>query len=316
MATHIDGFEQFNGDRGPALMRMAGYQAGDITIVGGRKGNSRAISCYRNSFTRSWTMAGNLLSIGFAVNYTTRGPLFGIGFGGNNLYLWVDPNTGLLNIGTGWNAGTPGYVNPLLNRWYYIELVMDKTANTATIFLNGKQDVSIALPSFITGTMTLTYNPFGMMPSPGDYGTRIFDDIYITDGPRIEPIQVSTRNPTGDGQYTDWSYAGTGTRWQAVSPPINELDKFIYTAVDQNRNSFVSSSPLPDSNPVKYLQLITLFRKATSDPMSLDFNIDDQAQRESNISRDWTFRYTPFDPSGYDAASLSSAEFGVKLILG
>jgi hypothetical protein len=101
-----------------------------------------------------------------------------------------------------------------------------------------------------------------------------------------------------------------------VSPPINELDKFIYTAVDGNQNTFFSSSPLPDSNPIRYLQLITLFRKATSDPMNLDFNIDDQVKREANITRDWTFRYTMFSPAGYDAASLAAAEFGVKLILG
>ena len=316
MATFIDGFEQFNGDRGPALMRMAGYQAGSITIVAGRKGNSRAISCYRNSFSRSWTMAGDTLSIGFAVNYNARGPLFAIGSGGNNLYLWVDPTTGLLNVGTSLVASTPGYVNPLLNRWYYFEMVMNRTAGTVTLFVNGKQDISATLPNFITGTLTLTYNPFNLFSNPQDYGTRSYDDIYINDGARIEPIQVSTRNATGDGEHIDWSFAGTGTRWQAVSPPINELDKFIYTAIDGNENSFVSSSPLPDSNPVRYLQLITMFRKATSDPMSLDFNIADQVKRESNISRDWTFRYTPFDASGFDAASLTSAEFGVKLILG
>lgn len=316
MSTFIDGFEQFSGDRGPALMRMAGYQAGAITIVAGRKGNSRAISCYRNSFTRSWTMAGNILSVGFAVYYDARGPLFSIGSGANNLYVWVDPTTGLLNVGTGLTAATPGYVNPLLKRWYYFEVVMDKTAGTVTLFVNGKQDISAPLPSFITGTLTLKYNPFELFSNPQDFGTRNYDDIYITDGARIEPIQVSTRNPTGDGQDIDWSYTGAATRWQAVSPEINELDKFIYTAIDQNKNTFVSSSPLPDSNPIKYLQLITMFRKATSDPMSLDFNIDNQVKREANISRDWTFRYTPFDPSGYDAAGLTSAEFGVKLILG
>lgn len=314
MATFIDGFEQFAGDRGPALLRMAGYLVGNVTVVGGRKAGSRALSTYRSSFQRNWQMAGNTLSIGFAVKYDSRGPLVAIGSGGNNLYMWVDPVTGLLNMGTGLTAGTPGYVNPLLNRWYYVEMVINKTANTVTAFVNGKQDISIPVPAFITGALVVTYNPWGLFTD--DYGTRIYDDIYITDGARIEPIQVTTRNPTADGQKTDWSFVGAATRWQAVSPPINELDKFIYSAIDGNENTFISAGGLPDSNPIKFLQLITLFRKATSDPMSLDFNIDAQVKREANITRDWTFRYTMFDAAGYDAGNIGLAEFGVKLILG
>lgn len=316
MATFIDGFEQFSGDRTEALMRMAGYQAGAVSIVQGRKGNSRALSCYRSSFSRTWTMTGNQLTIGFAVKYDVRGPLISIGFGGNQLYLWVDPITGLANIGTSKAAGTPGYVNPLLNRWYYIELQIDKDTNAVTLFVNGKQDVSVNVPAFITGNLVINYNPWQLFSAPEDYGTRMYDDIYINDGLRLEPIQVSTRNPTADGSKTGWSFTGAGTRWQAVSPPVNELDKFIYTAVDGNQNTFKSATALPDNNPIRYLQLITLFRKATSDPMSLDFNIDNQVKREANISRNWTFRYTPFSAAGYSAADLTTVEFGVKLILG
>lgn len=98
--------------------------------------------------------------------------------------------------------------------------------------------------------------------------------------------------------------------------PINELDKFIYTAVDGNESSFKSTTGLPDTNPLRYLQLITLFRKATSDPMSLDFNIDSQVKREQNITRNWTFRYTMFSAAGYDATTIKGAEFGVKLVKG
>lgn len=316
MATFIDGFEQFSGDRGAALMRMAGYAVGNVSQVAGRKPGSRAISTYRSTFTRNWTMAGDVLSIGFAVKYDARGPLVAIGAAANNLYMWIDPVTGLLNMGTSLNAGTPGYVNPLLNRWYYIEMVFDRQLNTVTAYVNGKQDISIAMPAFIAGAMVVTYNPWSLFNNPQDFGTRIYDDIYLHDGARIEPIQVTTRNPTADGAKTDWSFVGAATRWQAVSPPVNELDKFIFTAIDGNENSFISAGALADANPIKYLQLITLFRKATSDPMSLDFNIDNQVKREANITRDWTFRYTMFNAAGYDATNIGAADFGVKLILG
>lgn len=316
MTTFIDGFEQFAGDRTEALMRMAGYSVGVITIVAGRKAGSRAIGTYRSSFSRPWTMAGQQLCIGFAVKFDTRGPLVAIGVGGNQLYVWIDPVTGLLNIGPTFNSATPGYVNPLLNRWYYFEVLLDKDAGTATVFVNGKQDVSAPLPSFITGTVVVNYNPWNLFTTPADYGTRVYDDIYMTDGPRLQPIQVTTRNPTGDGSDTNWSFTGAATRWQTVSPPVNELDKFIFTAIDGNKNTFVSVAEMPDANPIRFLQMITLFRKATPDPMSLDFNIDQQVIRETNISRNWTFRYTMFGAAGYDASNIAAAEFGVKLKLG
>lgn len=317
MATFIDGFEQFDGDRTAALMRMAGYSAGSVTMGAGRKGNSKALVCYRSTFSRVWSMTDNLMTIGFAVKFDQRGPLLSVGAGANQLYLWVDPDTGLANIGTSLAAGTPGYINPLKNRWYYFEMQLDKSTSKATLFVNGKQDISVDLPAFVTGNLTVLLNPFQLFASPKeDYGTRLYDDLYINDGPRLAPIQVTTRVATADGSKTDWSFAGAATRWQAVSPPINELDKFIYTSIDGNENSFLSSTSLPDNNPIRYLQLITLFRKATSDPMSLDFNIGDQVKRESNIARDWSFRYTMMNAAGYDADSLKNAEFGVKLILG
>ncbi|QJI52249.1 hypothetical protein [Cronobacter phage JC01] len=317
MATFIDGFEQFDGDRTAALMRMAGYSVGGVTLAAGRKGNSRSVSCYRATLSRAWSMVDNLLTLGFAVKFDQRGPLLSVGSGANQLYLWVDPETGLVNLGTGLAAGTPGYINPLKNRWYYFELQLDKSTSKATLFVNGKQDISIPLPSFITGNLTVLLNPFQLFVAPKeDYGTRLYDDLYLNDGPRLGPIQVTSRFATADGSKTGWSFDGAATRWQAVSPPINELDKFIYTAIDGNENSFISGTSLPDNNPIRYLQLVTLFRKATSDPMSLDFNIGSQVKRESNISRDWTFRYTMMSASGYDADSIKAAEFGVKLILG
>jgi hypothetical protein len=316
MAIFIDGFEQFNGDRTAALMRMAGYQVGAVSIVAGRKGTSRAISCYRSSFSREWQLSTNITTVGFAVKFDARGPLASISVAANKLYVWVDRTTGLVNMGTSLDQANPGYANPLLNRWYYVELQVDVSGGLVTLFINGKADSSVAVPNFLTGTVVVTLNPWDLMTDPQDFGTRLFDDLYITDSARLEPIQVTTRSPTADGSKTDWSFAGATSRWAAVAPPINELDKFIFTAVDGAQNTFISAAAMPDSNPIRFLQLITMFRKATSDPMSIDFNIDNQVVREANIARTWTFRYTMFSASGYDTGNISSAQFGAKMILG
>lgn len=316
MATFIDGFEQFSGDRTTALMRMAGYTVGSVTLAAGRSNSSLSVTSYRASISREWQLTGNAFTVGFAVKFDTRGPLVAIGVGANQLYVWLDPDTGLINIGTSRAAGTPGYVNPLKNRWYYLELQLDLNARKATLFLNGKSDITVDLPAFVTGKVVVKLNPYELFSNPSDFSTKLYDDLYLTDSNRLSPLQITTRFATADGGKTGWSVAGAATGWKAVSPPIEDLDKFIYTARDGNASSFISNTGLPDNNPLRFLQLITLFRKATSDPMSLIFNIDSKISTESNIGRDWTFRYTPFSAAGYDANSIKTAEFGVTLQLG
>lgn len=311
MATFIEGFEQFRDGDGTKLMRLAGYTlAGTVQVAGGRKGGS-AIVAYRSKLIREWNFTGTL-SIGVAAQFDTRGPILAIKRGSAALFLWADPDTGLLNLGETRTSGNPGYANPLKDRWYYYELVL--AAGEATLYVNGKQDSQVTLPVGLTGMCTIEMNPYDMFAS--DYGTRSYDDFYLNDGARLQPIQVTTRFPTADGQKTDWSFVGAATRWQAVSPEIKLLDKNIYTAIDGAQNTFKSAVALPDNNPIRFLQLITLFRKATPDPMNLIFSVENQAVKETNISRDWTFRYTPMDAAGYTPANITAAEFGVKLELG
>lgn len=315
MATFIDGFEQFDGDRVGTLMRMAGYSLSSLGVVAGRAGG-KAILLYRSSVTRDWAMAGQMLSVGFAVKFDQRGPLVALSGGGQSFYVWVDPDTGLLNTGTSVTAGAPGYMNPLKDRWYFLEMTLNRDNNTLSLYLNGKSDSTVTLPAFLAGTIQVKLNPFDLFTAKQDYGTRVYDDLYLVDGARLGPIQVSTRFPTGDGDKPNWSVTGAANNWQAVRPEINELDKFIFTAIDGNENNFVSIEDVQGTAAIRYLQLITMFRKATSDPMSLIFNIDEQKVTEVNISRNWTFRYTMFNASGYTPSNIKAAQFGVKLKLG
>jgi len=310
MTLFFDGFDQFaRTDRPEQLMRLAGYTLeGTVETAAGRRGGS-SLTLYRAALSRNWSF-GNQLAVGFAVKFDARGPMLAIrnATGNDNLItLSADSVSGLLNLN-----GAVGYVNPLKARWYYIEMELDRDAGIVRVFVNGKADVTAPLPSGIGQNVRIRLNPYEAVAN--DYGSRNVDDFYINDGNRQNPMQITTRFPSSD-KTTEWSVTGTDSHYLAVTPPIDMLDKFIYSSKGDAYDSFVSSQRLPDDNPVKYLQLITLFRKATADPMSLEFNIDDQKRTESNISREWTYRYTQFSANGYTAESIVPAEFGVKLKL-
>lgn len=314
MALFFDGFEQFSRtDRPETLVRLAGYTTeGTMVMTAGRKSGGYAFSLYRAALMRAWTFSGTVMSFGFAVKFDVRGPIVSVRVNATNvLTVYIDPDTGLINFG-----GEVGYVNPLKTRWYYMEVELDRTTNQARLYVNGKLDITAPLPTSVTGAITLRLNPYEAVP-PGataDYGTKTIDDLYISDTVRLQPMQITTRFPTATID-SDWSVTGAGSHHAAVTPPVDTLDKFIFTSINDAHDSFTSATVLPDGGAVKHLQLITLFRKATTDPMSLELNIDGQKVTVANISRDWTYRYTPMSASGYDAGNIVQAEFGVRLKL-
>lgn len=311
MTILIDGFEQFREtDRPETFMRMAGYVVqGAVATAGGHKSNSQSLACYRSSFSRTWTF-GAVLSIGFAVKFTDRGGLISVAAGTTTLACFTDPTTALINLGN-----EVGYVTPLKDRWYYIEMVLDKAANTATIFVNGKPDVASALPADIQAAsdITIRFNPYDAVEP--DFGTRNYDDMYINDGARLGPIQITTRLPDGD-RDTEWGVAGSTSHNGAVGKlPPEVLDRFIYSFTDNAHDSFVSSQALPDAGAIMNIGLITLLRKATSDPLTVEVNIDSHTANLANIGRDWSYRYTIMGSNGYDASSIVASEFGVRVKL-
>lgn len=308
----IDGFEQFRGiERPESYFRMASYIIdGSLAIGTGRKPSSSAIILQRSSLKREWRMTGSVFAFGAAVFFTERGGILSVKGDDDELVCWCDPVTGLVNLGN-----EVGYVNPLKSRWYYFEMVIDRTAGTASVYVNGKLDVTCPLPAGLQGSavQTVRMNPYNIVAN--DFGNRVYDDFYMQDGGRLNPIQVTTRMPTGD-RKREWGVAGAASHNGAVGVlPPDLLDRFIYTDINDAQDTFISGDLLPDQNPLISLGTITLLRKATVDPLSVEVNIDSQVQTLSNIGRDWTYRYSVMSSSGYDATSILGAEFGVRLKL-
>lgn len=314
MAIFFDGFEQF--DKAPSateLMRRAGYTCDGGGIGSGVKPGGRCLALLTgyDPVTRPWYMAEDVLTVGLAVKFDERGGLFWVSAGTDKLAISGSTDTGLLYIGT-----EPGYVLPGKNRWYYFELVMDATQGTATLFVNGKPDIVVPLPSgFAQGANVIVGLEAGGDPNGIPHGVQ-YDDYYIKDGDRLNAVQIATRFPTSQ-QAAEWhvmSEVENQPNWEAVGTlPVELLDRFIYSDVDGAQDQYQSDTQLPDNNPVLHLGLVTLVRKATSDPITVTVNIDGATEELTTLKRDWEYRYSVFDATGYDESSVESAVFGVTL---
>ncbi|MFL9021806.1 hypothetical protein [Proteus mirabilis] len=282
----FEGFEQFafDGDS-PAFMRRAGYTvSGSFGFGAGRK-NGASVLLGRGRISRDFPSDTGNFTVGFAFNMTTRGNLVGISGGDSTLKVGVDQATGLLQ-----SEGESGYVIPLRNNWYYLEVEVNKDAKTADVYINGKKDITVSIPDGVAmaDTLTITLRDF----DESDFADIRFDDLYYADTTRVGPITVTTRVPTKDVSK-DWGVSGGESHHEVVAPALpNLVDRFIYTGTNGATDSFTSETVLSEETEVKGVSVITLLRKATVDPVSVDVFTNELVKNEATLPRDWEYRYS------------------------
>lgn len=301
----IDGFEQFffDGDNA-AFMRRAGYELfGSYGFAQGRK-NGASIMIGRGGLSRSFPSGGDKFSVGFAFRMTTRGNLVGIEAGEEVLRVGVDPITGLVTSGD-----IEGMIIPLKTRWYYCEVEINKTSKEAKVFINGKLDLTVPVPDAVATAkdLKITLRSF----TGTDFAEMLFDDFYVTDGARVGPITITTRFPAKDVSK-DWFVAGAEGHAEAVAVlPPDLLDRFIYAGHDGATDSFTSSTELSEETEVKGVTLVTLIRKATVDPVTVDVFVNEKTVNESSLPRNWEYRYS--EMGVIPTHAIPSSVFGVKI---
>lgn len=312
MAIFFDGFDQFKDATDlPDLIGRAGYQVGGfVATAEGHKTGGCSLAFSQSDLRRDWVFSGDTLSLGTAVFMGARCGLIQLIAGASSVTVWASPTTGLMNLNT-----EAGYVIPGLNRWYYLEVEANKTTGLVTLYVNGKADVTLAMPAEMqsASTVTVRLRPYDYLAN--DAGSASFDDFYLFDGARLTPVQVATRFPTSQ-QQADWQVMSEDPmdNWEAVGTlPVDLLNRFIYSNADGAADRYQSNATLPDNNPVLYVGAITLLRKASSDPVSVTVNVGADTQELTSIARDWEYRYSVFDGTGYDKSSVESAVFGVTL---
>lgn len=306
MSLFFDGFEQFDRAETPGSeMRLADYTVTGLIALGtGRIGTSRALILSNASVARSWQWTGENFSMGVAIKFAARGQMFSLGGG---LSLRMDPETGRARIGE-----DSGMAAPVKDRWYYFEVVLNRTAETADVYINGKLDLTVPLSAetLASPVITATLNP------SGDHYSRTVDDFYLNDGPRVQPIQVTTRFPTADVGPNEWApTAGpSAAHYAMVAPlPVDKLDRYLIGNVSGAEESFASIQPLPDDNPVIGIGMISLVRKTTIDNLSMTTKFSGREVLQSDISLDWRYRFSLFALDGDNKQSIESATFGVVL---
>lgn len=335
MAQFFDGFEQFrtlDKETPAAYMKMAGYSTRGVLTTGqGRIGRSICLFTLASAFERKWAWSGDTITVGFACMQQKRGALFGFKVGDEtgrdvpSTTIYTDPQTGLVTIRNQNGDLDIGYVTPLPKRWYYYEISANRNTGVVTVQVNGKDDVAFTLDADVKAAseITLVFNPFDMLPSfPAEANyeedTKQYDDMYVQDGGRLGPIQISGRLPSGDvaigWNVSDEDPAYPHNRMVGVLPP-DPSNRFIFTGVNDVYDAFNSSDALPDNGAIIAQGLVTLVRKATSDPVSVIANIDGNTVTMSNIGRQWEYRYTLLSPAGYDKTSIEAAIFGVRSVI-
>lgn len=328
----FDGFEQFRtGDQiaTNTYLNRAGYVAvGTIGSGIGRLPGSTGLYTLNSRIDRQIVWATDTLSIGFACQQSDRGALIAIKLSNDAMpadphtIVYTDPESSLVTIRNTDQSTNVGYITPLKKRWYYYELTLTKSTGKISVSVNGKPDVDFDLDPAIAAAASpiISLNPYNLMPAfppEAEYKEdgKIFDDMYIRDGAKLGPVQITGRLPTSDVK-TEWQVStetGSGPHFLQVGQlPPDMNNRFIFTAENGKTDSFKSLALLPENGTLISQGVIALVRKATADPVSIVANIDNNTVNISNVGRNWEYRYTLMPVTGYDIAAVQAAEFGVR----
>lgn len=260
------------------------------------------------------TTGANKVVIGFAMNANARDTILTV----TNLFTVEWLATGYPKI----NA-VIGTVIPILNSWYYYEFVIDKGAQTVTMWLNGFEQMTAPITAPVPNTIEFVWG----WPSVGTNATMKVDDLYIVDDAdptskykdRIGPMEVVTRFPTANGTVT-WTPTPTAKQnWQIVSQVPANTSEFVQSNTVGAVDTYVSSSAV--TGQVIAVAVSTLAAKADVDDHSVTVLVEQGGvQKESagiNLNLQFTFSQGVFekDVNGVDWTpdAVNNSRFGIKV---
>lgn len=267
MILFMDGFDQYQGAPAiAALMTQAGYvTAGSIGAAVGRRTDTKAIAIANGSLGRTFISAADKAVIGFAYRNTLiRETIINIA---NVGALTWDTNTGKLSF-----AGGQGTAIALLGLWYYLEVVIDKTAGTVKVFINNEQDIEVPLPE----TAAFLTNFVCTWAAPGN-DTKYLDDLIFIDSStganvvhtdRVGPIQISARMPAVD-VLKEWSPSTGDEHYPLVDnqPPVDA--QYIQSNTSGAMDLFLANAALPDTTAIVAVGVTVYNRKSDVDARQL-----------------------------------------------
>lgn len=329
-AIRMDGFDAYQSMGASLTSNALGGTGYSLYSTGGERpivtaeGTTKASMSFQ--FRRGTDFLANMsfafrsdasrVIIGFAVNGNSRGSLFKL----NNLVTidWLSGGPLGLN-------GKPGPNTIVLRRWYYLELVIDKTARTVTLFVNNVEFVKTDMPADLS-TVTDWSAVFGWQEN-GEAGTLRFDDLVIIDNKvsgdgitgRLGPVEQLTSlaltNPVNE-----FSNAATGqTPVQVVSriPPTEGA--FLESSRSGARQLFANDQVI-DERDVLAVTVQNLMSKTDLDDRTMGIQLEtDEGVHEQVVELGLEFRYyqmtRALDPSGapFTARTINASQWGAVI---
>lgn len=270
------------------------------------------------TISRTFVSTQNRVVFGFAHRATARGRIFSI--------------TGLLDMD--WPAGikildVDGTSVPIRNTWYYYEVVIDKTAETVTLYVNDTLDLVAPLPP--AGAAMTSY----VLKWTAENGAvALLDDTYQLDADtaggaalvnRLGPISIPIRMPTDDVDV-EWIGSDPGPHWPLVGLLPPSTASYVRSATSGDMDLFTSATALPAGAgevdmPILAVGLIALAQKSDLDARQLGLvvgaigNQSEVVDTTLSISPEYSFAVFEKAPGdiAWDATNVVSTPFGIAV---
>jgi hypothetical protein len=284
----MDGFDQYAAKTETAAnitayLQAAGYVVNNATnttfnIVDGQDANSLGLkmtitagSSTPPSLSKTITSTGNIVVFGFSFRGQTSRMRFARIAGVIDLD-W-DTSTGKMKVGT-----TLGADVIILNAYWYIEIVVNKTTGKIDVYANDTLQLEVDLPGGVGNDYTITW---GITATSSTAATIEIDDFYIVDdtggqnNARLGPVQIVTRAPTAD-VTTQWTPVGaSGSHYSILAQlsPNASNAPYLQANVDGKTDKFTSNVVLPNANQIFAVALTSYARKGDLDNRNLGMTI-------------------------------------------
>jgi hypothetical protein len=318
MLKFMDGFEQFSGLSSAASgteLAAAGYTQSNAAITAGRTTGSICVvlggGASTASIARTFTSSASKVVIAFAyMAETARSDILTI----TNGFTLEWPDKLQIN-------GSKGAITPVLGLWYYYEIVIDKTAETITVWINNVKDLTVALPTemaFLT-TWAITW------AAPTASGKRL-DDLFFIDNStgnpidRVGPQAISIRMPTSD-VTKEWSPSTGDDHYALVNKRPAVDTSYIQSATSGAQDTFLSTETVPAA-AITAVGVVVRARKADIDDRQIGIVMGPKGgtQKEvlvTSLQTTPTYNYGIFvtDPNNaaWTETSILNTQFGVAV---
>lgn len=212
----------------------------------------------------------------------------------------------------------------ILAAYWYIEVVIDKTANTISVYANNTLELTAPLPGGTGNTHSIMW---GNNATSASAATIDIDDFYIVDNgggqntDRIGPIQAVTRAPTSDVLPNDWTAVGsTGTHASIAAQlsPGAVNAPYLQANIAGKTDMFASTTVLPNSNQVFAVALVSYSRKGDLDDRQLGMLVKTTAgttEVDVTLTTGFQFREAIYEQApgstGWTQALVESSNFGI-----